>query len=280
MCSAVESMNPFAGVGMDAMDPEVPLQEKQYASKMDARQDEISKEFSEMGVHGDLVKGICQYGLEKPSAAHQKGIVPFGNGLDVIYQALSTTIVTLCCGILQRLDYESKECQALVLVPTRDLVQKVKKVIEALALRPDKIRMLVLEMRQMNYSQEGSRTRLTNSIIQVLKQVQIGVFSGKYSTEALNIIRWFMHEPMRIVVPKDEELNDIGMRQFFVKIDKEKLKLQKLCDLIDTMAVTQCIIFVKSHHNVKLLTEKFRGKGYTVSGSHGAMKQQTRDTAI
>ena len=40
--------------------------------------------------------------------------------------------MTLACGVLQRLDYGSTECQALVLVPTRDLAQETEKVIGAL----------------------------------------------------------------------------------------------------------------------------------------------------
>lgn len=71
-------------------------------------------------------------GLEKPSAVHQRGIVPLCKGLDVIQHSLSGTTVTLACGVLQRLDYRSTECQALVLVPTRDMAQETEKVIEAL----------------------------------------------------------------------------------------------------------------------------------------------------
>lgn len=42
-------------------------------------------------------------GFEKPSAIQQKGIVPFGKGLDVIQQAQSGTgkTATFCAGILQ-----------------------------------------------------------------------------------------------------------------------------------------------------------------------------------
>ena len=53
-------------------------------------------------------------GFEKPSAIQQKGIVPFGKGLDVIQQAQSGTgkTATFCAGILQNLDYQHVDCQA------------------------------------------------------------------------------------------------------------------------------------------------------------------------
>ena len=75
-----------------------------------------------------------RYGFEKPSAIQQKGIVPFGKGLDVIQQAQSGTgkTATFCAGILQNLDYGLVECQALVLAPTRELAQQIEKVMRAL----------------------------------------------------------------------------------------------------------------------------------------------------
>lgn len=78
--------------------------------------------------------GIYAYGFEKPSAIQQRGIVPFTKGLDVIQQAQSGTgkTATFCSGILQQLDYQLLECQALVLAPTRELAQQIEKVMRAL----------------------------------------------------------------------------------------------------------------------------------------------------
>ena len=77
---------------------------------------------------------LISAGFEKPSAIQQKGIVPFGKGLDVIQQAQSGTgkTATFCAGILQNLDYNLMECQALVLAPTRELAQQIEKVMRAL----------------------------------------------------------------------------------------------------------------------------------------------------
>lgn len=71
-------------------------------------------------------------GLEKPSAVHQRGIVPLCKGSDVLHRSLSGTTETICSGVLQRLDYGSAECQALILVPTPGLAQETLKVLEAL----------------------------------------------------------------------------------------------------------------------------------------------------
>ena len=52
----------------------------------------------------------------------------------MIQQAQSGTgkTATFCAGILQNLDYNQLECQALVLAPTRELAQQIEKVMRAL----------------------------------------------------------------------------------------------------------------------------------------------------
>nr|GEX11899.1 eukaryotic initiation factor 4A-15-like [Tanacetum cinerariifolium] len=79
-------------------------------------------------------QGIYAYGFEKPSAIQQRGIVPFIKGLDVIEQAQSGTgkTATFCTGILQLLDYNLVQCQAIVLASTRELAQQIEKVMRAL----------------------------------------------------------------------------------------------------------------------------------------------------
>ncbi|KAG1364518.1 Eukaryotic initiation factor 4A-3 [Cocos nucifera] len=96
--------------------------------------DEVFDSFDAMGLQENLLRGIYAYGFEKPSAIQQRGIVPFCKGLDVIQQAQSGTgkTATFCSGILQQLNYELLECQALVLAPTRELAQQIEKVMRAL----------------------------------------------------------------------------------------------------------------------------------------------------
>ncbi|VAI57272.1 unnamed protein product [Triticum turgidum subsp. durum] len=285
---------------------------------------EIHDSFVEMGLRENLLKGIYAYGLAMPSAIHRRGIVPFCKGLDVIQQSLSGTTVTLACGVLQRLDYGSTECQALVLVPTRDLAQETEKVIGALgqwlgvkahaclggtsireekqissssnqvivatpgralnmltrrALCPDNIRMFVLD--EADEILAGGLKNQIYDIIQLLPaKILFAVFSTAMSNEALELCRKCMNKPMKVIVPKDEELEGFSVKQFYVKAENEESKFQKLCDLFDTMAVMQNIIFVNARRKVKPLTEKIRGRGYTVSASHGGMDQHSRDAAV
>jgi len=89
--------------------------------------DEVVDNFDDMGLKEDLLRGVYAYGFEKPSAIQQRAIIPCVKGFDVIAQAQSGTgkTATFAVAILQKLDVTLKECQALVLAPTRELAQQV-----------------------------------------------------------------------------------------------------------------------------------------------------------
>ncbi|KAF9422835.1 hypothetical protein HW555_001619 [Spodoptera exigua] len=87
-----------------------------------------------MGLRDDLLRGIYNYGFEKPSVIQQKSILPIMKGRDVIAQAHSGTgkTATTSISILQSLDMRLRETQVLVLSPTRELATQIQKVILAL----------------------------------------------------------------------------------------------------------------------------------------------------
>ena len=76
-----------------------------------------------------LLRGIYAYGFEKPSTIQQRAILPCIKSHDVIAQAQSGTgkTATFAIAILQQIDTSNKDCQALILAPTRELAQQVIK---------------------------------------------------------------------------------------------------------------------------------------------------------
>jgi len=95
---------------------------------------EITDSFDAMGLRDDLLRGIYAYGFEVPSAIQQRAIKPVLLGHDTIAQAQSGTgkTATFAISSLQKLDLSKKECQALIISPTRELAQQTQKVIESL----------------------------------------------------------------------------------------------------------------------------------------------------
>ncbi|KAI6189720.1 RNA helicase [Aphelenchoides bicaudatus] len=95
---------------------------------------EIVPTFEAMGLNKDLIRGIYSYGFEKPSAIQQRAIKQITKGNDLIAQSQSGTgkTATFSIGVLQSLDTQTRETQALVLAPTRELAVQIQKVILAL----------------------------------------------------------------------------------------------------------------------------------------------------
>ena len=93
------------------------------------------EEFDQMGLRNDLLRGIYTHGFEHPSAIQQRAIVPFSQGKDIIAQAQSGTgkTATFSVGILQQIDSQVQEVQALILVPTRELARQVNRVVGKLS---------------------------------------------------------------------------------------------------------------------------------------------------
>ena len=71
-----------------------------------------------------------------------------------------------------------------------------------------------------------------------------------------------------------------GIKQFFVAVEREEWKFDTLCDLYDTLTITQAVIFCNTKRKVDWLTEKMREANFTVSSMHGDMPQKERDAIM
>ncbi|KAG1335433.1 Eukaryotic initiation factor 4A-8 [Cocos nucifera] len=143
------------------------------------------------------------------------------------------------------------------------------------SLRPDYIRIFVLDEADEMLSR-GFKDQIYDIFQLLPSKIQVGVFSATMPPEALEITRKFMNKPVRILVKRDE-LTLEGIKQFYVNVEKEEWKLETLCDLYETLAITQSVIFVNTRRKVDWLTDKMRSRDHTVSATHGDMDQNTRD---
>jgi len=90
----------------------------------------ILKNFEELGISKDLVKGITELNIIKPTEIQRKVIpVLLKENVDFIGQANTGTGKTAAYGLplLQKIDPGKEKVQALILCPTRELSQQVAK---------------------------------------------------------------------------------------------------------------------------------------------------------
>eukprot|EP00536_Pseudo-nitzschia_multiseries_P000840 jgi/Psemu1/62851/estExt_Genemark1.C_100177 len=108
---------------------------------------------------------------------------------------------------------------------------------------------------------------------------QVVLMSATLPSTVLEMTRKFMNDPIKILVKRDE-LTLEGIQQFFVAVEKEEWKFDTLCDLYDTMTVTQSVIFCNTRQKVDWLADKMKESNFTVSAMHGDMDQTQRDTVM
>jgi len=83
-----------------------------------------------LGLNDSILKGIYNYGYEKPSAIQRIGIKPIIDGLDIVLQSHSGTgkTATFIIGLMQRIDEKIQKPQCIVISNTRELADQTHKV--------------------------------------------------------------------------------------------------------------------------------------------------------
>ncbi|EUC66549.1 ATP-dependent RNA helicase [Rhizoctonia solani AG-3 Rhs1AP] len=136
-------------------------------------------------------------------------------------------------------------------------------------LRTRNIKMLVLDEAD-ELLNKGFKDQIYDVYRYLPPSTQVVVLSATLPYDVLEMTTKFMGDPIRILVKRDE-LTLEGIKQFFVAVEKEDWKFDTLCDLYDTLTITQA---------VEWLTEKMRGANFTVASMHGDMVQKERDAIM
>jgi translation initiation factor 4A len=84
-----------------------------------------------------------------------------------------------------------------------------------------------------------------------------------------------MKDPISIFV-KSDELTLEGIKQYYINVEKEDWKLDVLCDLYETITVSQTVIFCSSKRKVIWLQNEMEAREFTTSVIHGDMINEDR----
>ena len=130
-------------------------------------------------------------------------------------------------------------------------------------LRTYEIKMFVLDEADEMLSR-GFKDQIYDVFRHLNSNIQVVLLSATMPAEVLEVTTRFMRDPIRILVKK-EELTLEGIRQFYVSVEREEWKLDTLCDLYETLTITQAVIFCNTRRKVDWLTEKMHQRDFTVS---------------
>merc|ERR1712060_622017 len=145
-------------------------------------------------------------------------------------------------------------------------------------LRPNYIKQFVLDEADEMLSR-GFKDQIYDVFRHLNQETQVILLSVTMPDEVLEVTSRFMRDPIRILVKK-EELTLEGIRQFYISVEREEWKLDTLCDLYETLTITQAVIFSNTRRKVDWLTEKMHERDFTVSAMHGDMDQKERDVIM
>ncbi|KAK9093619.1 hypothetical protein Syun_028530 [Stephania yunnanensis] len=205
--------------------------------------------FDEMGIRDDLLRGIYAYGFEKPSAIQQRAVLPIIKGRDVIAQAQSGTGKTsmIALTVCQMVDTSSREVQALILSPTRELAAQTEKVILAIG-----------------------------DFINIQAHACIG---GKSVGEDIRKLEYGVHvvsgTPGRVCdMIKRRTLRTRAIKLLVLDESDEMLSRGFKDQIYDVYR------YLPPELQVDWLTEKMRSHNFTVSSMHGDMPQRERDAIM
>ena len=125
----------------------------------------------------------------------------------------------------------------------------------------------------------GFKEQIYDTFRNFNSNIQVALFSATMPQDVLEVTDKFMRDPVRILVKKDE-LTLEGIKQFYVRIEKEAWKFDTLCDLYESLKIDQAMIYCNTRRKVDWLTKKMQEKEHSVSAIHEDMERNERSAIM
>jgi len=155
---------------------------------------------------------------------------------------------------------------------------RVFDMIQRRALKTDHIKIFTLDEADEMLSR-GFKDQIYDVFQLLPPTTQVVLLSATMPQDVLEVTSKFMRDPIRILVKRDE-LTLEGIKQFYIAVEKEEWKLDTLCDLYETVTITQAVIFCNTRRKVDWLQQQLAGREFTVSSMHGDMEQGQREVIM
>ncbi|CAJ1398729.1 unnamed protein product [Effrenium voratum] len=155
---------------------------------------------------------------------------------------------------------------------------RVLSMIQQRHLPVSRVKVLVLDEADEMFS-KGFKEQVYGIKRHLPEKLQVVLVSATLPDEVLALTQDFMKKPFRLLVKRDE-MSLHGIQQYYVFVEKEQWKFDTLCDIFDSVAVTQSVIFCNNRKKVDWLAQKMRVANFPISSIHGDMPQKDRDSVM
>ena len=138
------------------------------------------------------------------------------------------------------------------------------------AVNPKTIRVLVLD--EADQMLEARFREQVHCILGMgwSDKTQVALLSATMVPELAEVAKSLLSNPVTILLEPDDVTLD-GIKQWYVKIDRDEFKLDTLCDVYEHLSIQQATIFVNTRTRAEWLAEQMRGRGFELDCIHGDM---------
>ncbi|KHJ43897.1 DEAD/DEAH box helicase [Trichuris suis] len=251
-------------------------------------------EFEDFCLKRELLMGIFEKGWENPSPIQEASIPVALSGQDIMARAKNGTGKTgaYSIPILERINVKSKDIQALIIVPTRELALQTSQICIELSKHLN-VKVMVttggtdLKDDIINLSSVVHLVVATPGRILDLMDKKIADMSH-CNTVVLDEADKLLSHDFKGILDKNkymkspyqinlmEELTLLGVTQYYAYV-QEKQKVHCLNTLFRKLQINQSIIFCNSTQRVELLAKKITELGYSCYYIHSKMAQAHRN---
>lgn len=155
----------------------------------------------------------------------------------------------------------------------------IKDMIQRKFILTNEIKILVLDEVDELLS-HGSKDEIMNVFLKLPKNLQVVATSSTFIPEMADLNKYLMRNQIYITV-KPSDMNELkDVRQFYLLIKHEQLKVAALCELYDSLGFTQAIVFCNFRQKVLQLSEEMTAKSFTVAAIHEKMDHRVIEMAL
>jgi superfamily II DNA/RNA helicase len=280
----------------------------------------MAKNFDNLGINDDILKGVYLYGFKEPSPIQLKGIESINTGKDCILQSQSGTgkTATYLLGVFNKIK-KNKHLQAIVLTPTRELATQVYNV----AIQISKYSNLNIALKiggsNDNYSFNninlviGTLGRINHILSNKINKCDMcnllvideadNMFMDGITEDLTKLLNKLPENTQKVLISATLSRNIFNLEdkllkdpikillkksevavelisQFYIDVEVEEYKFDVLIDLHTIMSTTQVIIFCNTIRKVTWLSEKLTNENFDITAIHGNMTQQERNNIV
>ncbi|XP_025194977.1 ATP-dependent RNA helicase DRS1-like isoform X2 [Melanaphis sacchari] len=278
--------------------------------------------FNDMNLKIDVLRGIYSLGFVKPTALQQRIIVHCINGQDVIVFTGPGNGRTMMFTIplLERIEINLNQCQALVLVPTRDLAVHIQKIIMSVgdfmgvkvciggdnvpkklsvvphiivgtpsgifnmisckSLHTEWIQTVVINQAEKMLA--NNYTNLIKEIMNKLNQTkQVTILTSGKLDHVLDIYMESLNDAL-VIINNNEKDNNLlkDLPKQFYLNIQNEWKMNALCEISETLKIQRSVIFCNTLDRARKLCESLQRLEYAVSLFHLEMNAQEREQIL